>query len=309
MCTYLSICLSTYLRFSLSVHLSVHLSLHPSIHPSSQSSIHLCISLSLSLFLSIHKLSSLYVSFSMSTFLSFYLWIWWSIFLTTYLAVYLATCSLSSCVSVDLSTCPPVYLSTCLSVYLSIYVSIYVSIYLCIVIALWKYMLQRCHQCWNLPGPKRSKSARCPQDFKGGRINCKISSSFKIAKVKHQEVVRGFLQKWKVKADKRSFAAKLSAGFVIESWRTTLFWRTPTPADGQVAGLLHITLGPESLVHQFNSHFSLNGHNMSVWQLGWNWIQITTNTTLVWQPLNHDSVERQMKHSTLFFMICWKGLI
>ena len=51
----------------------------------------------------------------------------------------------------------------------------------------------------------------------------------------------------------------------INAWWVSILGMPPPPADGQVAkGLVHIILGPESLVHQLHSHFSLRGHNMSV---------------------------------------------
>jgi|Cyp1metagenome_2_1107374.scaffolds.fasta_scaffold62363_2 hypothetical protein len=47
--------------------------------------------------------------------------------------------------------------------------------------------------------------------------SCKTSSVFKVDNVKHQAILRDFLQKRILKAEKQSFSAKLSPNLVVES--------------------------------------------------------------------------------------------
>ena len=127
-----------------------------------------------------------------------------SIFLSIYLSIYL----------IYLSTYLPIYLSTYLPIYLFTYLSICLSVYLPVYLHAWK----------------RSYSARRPQvlHLTTSKTHqfCETSSMFEVDNVKNASILRGFLNVWTWRRQKRSNSARLPHFSKLTTSKTKQFCET-----------------------------------------------------------------------------------
>ena len=187
--------LPTYLPTYLSIHPSIHPSIiiHPSIHPSVRPSIYLSLYLSIYLSLSLSPSLSVCLSACLSACLSVCL----SIYLSIYISIYRSIDR-----SIDLSIYPSIHLSIYPSVHPSIYLSLSLSS-ACLSIYLAAY----------LQASKPSYSARLLHFSKLTTSKtqqfCETFSFLNVDNIKHEAILRDFLNVCTWQRQKRSNSARL----------------------------------------------------------------------------------------------------